>query len=223
MKTLFKRSTILALMLVPMLLAGCGEAVEDNNGTENYPEMKVADYSDVTLDNAKNSQVNFSYPADEWVVTGNNPLTISWAETYGSNQAVNINMNKVQGKAPSNWIEEITNQLESELTEAYGDSFTIEVSEARLLNGETVIYMEVVTKITDAMIDLMLEEGMLTEAQIEMLGGREALLSTPPTTQVVISFVRDGYCYMCTGTYYAEDQKQMVLDTMAIMIGTAEM
>ena len=33
---------------------------------------------------------------------------------------------------------------------------------------------------------------------------------------------KGGYLYTCTGICYDQEQKQMILDTMAIVIGTVE-
>lgn len=161
--------------------------------------------------------------ADEWVLVLDNPLQIAWTETLEDEQLVNINMSLAANqKAPDDWLEEFQIQLQELLPTMYGDSMNIELMEARLLNGEPVIYTEMINQITDEALDIAIEQGIYTEAQIEAAGGREALLAIPPTTQVGIYAVKDGYCYVCTGTYYEESQKQVVLDTMAIMIDTVE-
>lgn len=250
MKSLFRRNTILALALVPMLLAGCGEsapqesqggsqsggsvAVENNEASlpaeeqgsdesdaVDYPVIEVADYSGTELDTVENRQLSYSFPAGEWELVLDDPLGIAWEETLDSEQAVNINMSLVStSKAPDNWIEDGLEQLQDESMGSFG--VTVNSIEVRLLDGSPVIYMEVVTEFTDEMIDLVIEQGIYTEAQIEAAGGREALKSIPPTTQMAIYAEKDGYCYVCTGSYYAEDQRQLVLDTMAAMIGTVE-
>lgn len=257
MKTLFKSSTILALILASVLLTGCGgrdvqggnegdsqrneNAVGGNSGDassdedasaegqdsadeeKNYPVIVTADYSDVALETAGNSQFSCSYPTDGWMAVEGNPVQIYWEETIGSGQAVNITMSLAStSKAPDDydWIEDMLSQLEDGALEGF--AITVESIEPRLLNGEAVVYAELVTQITDEMIDLMIEEGVYTEEAIENAGGREVLLSIPPTTQISITAKQGGYLYTCTGTYYDQEQKQMVLDTMAIVIGTVE-
>lgn len=254
MKSLFRRSAVLALAFAFILLTGCGEDAsdrknnsrdryttnEENRGgsdvddtsdeekggdedTENYPVIEAADYSDMELESVSNSQMSYSFPAGEWVQILDDPLQIAWMETLTTGQAVNISVSLVStSKMPTNWIDDALEELQEEMPAMYGDSITIESIDVRVLNGEKVIYTEIVTQITDEMIDLLIDQGVYTEEQIEASGGREALLSIPPTTQVAIYAAKDGYGYVCTGTYYAEEQKQMVLDTMTIMIGTIE-
>ena len=202
---------------------GSAEGQDNGDDAENYPVIETADYSDVALETAENSQFSCSYPADGWMAMAGNPIQIYWSETMGSGQAVNITMSLAStAKAPDNynWVEDMLSQLEDGALEGY--DITIESIEPRLLNGEVVVYAEIVTQITDEMIDLMIEQGVYTEEQIENAGGRELLLSIPPTTQISITAKQGGYLYTCTGTYYDHEQKQMVLDTMAIVIGTAE-
>lgn len=247
-------AVILAMAFALVLLTGCGDdsssrdnsrdrqtTNEENRGgsnvndtsdqeqggddnAENYPVIEAADYSGMELETIENSQMGYSFPADEWMQIWDNPLQIALIDTINSDgQTVNISVSLVStSKMPKNWIDDALEQLQEEFSEEYGDSITIESIEVRTLDGKKVIYSEVVTKINDEMIDLMIEEGIYTEADIDALGGRERILSAPPTTQVAIYAEKDGYVYVCTGTYYEEDQKQMVLDTMTIMIGTME-
>lgn len=201
-------------------LAG-GQNSDDD--AENYPVIKTADYSDVALETAENGQIRCSYPADEWIAWESDPIQIFCLETLESDQAVNITMSLASTvKAPDNydWIEDMLSQLEGGALDGF--AITIESIEPRLLNGETVVYAEMVTEITDEMIDLLVEQGIYTEEDIESVGGREVLLAVPPTTQISITAKQGGYLYTCTGTYYDQAQKQMVLDTMAIVIGTVE-
>ena len=202
-------------------------AEEQNSGNDekNYPVIEVADYSDLPLEGIENDQIACAFPVDEWIASDEIPgqLQIFWEETIGTGQAININISLASAsKVPANydWIEDMLSQLEDGALEGF--AITVESIEPRLLEGETVVYAELVTQITDEMIDLMIDQGVYTEEQIASAGGREVLLSIPPTTQISITAERDGYLYTCTGTYYDQEQKQMVLDTMAIVIGTVE-
>lgn len=199
------------------------EEQDSGDDAENYPVIETADYSDVTLETVGNSQFSCSYPADGWEAVENNQLQFFWSETIGSGQSVNITLSLVStSKAPDsyNWIEDMLSQLEDGALEGY--DIAIESIEPRLLDGDVVVYAEIVTQITEEMIDLMIEQGVYTEQQIEDAGGREILLSIPPTTQISITAKKDGYLYTCSGTYYEQEQKQIVLDTMAIVLGTVE-
>lgn len=255
MKFLKVKSVVLALLLMPALLVGCGDGdkeekddrtsryeqdkedkdsktsqneqdAEDGSEadvTDSYPVIEAVDYSGMDLETISNSEMSYSYPAGEWEKIFDDPLQIAWNETMGTNQAVNINMNlETTGIKGDDWTDDLMEQLSSENFESAGYGISVEASEVRSLNGNPVVYMEIVTQITDEMIDLMIDSGVYTEEMIESAGGRETLLAAPPTTQIAIYTVKDGTLFSCTGTYYAGDQKQMVLDTMTIMLETAE-
>ena len=81
------------------------------------------------------------------------------------------------------------------------DVYKRQNNELMSFNGEPVIYYEAETKLTDEMIDLMIEEGAITEEHIEALGGRETLLNMPPVTQIGINAIVDGKAISITGTY----------------------
>lgn len=194
---------------------------QESDDEKNYPVIETADYSGVALETAGNSQFSCSYPADGWIAVEDNPLQIFWSETVGSGQAVNITMSLAStAKAPDNWLEDMLSQFQDGALEGF--DITIESIEPRLLNGEAVVYAEIVTQITDEMIDLMIEQGVYTEEEIESIGGREVLLAIPPTKQISVTAKQGDYAYTCTGTYYNQEQKQLVLDAMAIVVGTVE-
>lgn len=204
-----------------------GSTSEPESGAEvetaDYPVIEAVDYSGMELETISNSKMSYSYPAGEWEKVFDDPLQIAWEETIGTNQAVNINMNlEVTGIKGSDWMDDMMEQLSNENLESAGYGINVKVSEVRSLNGNPVVYMEVLTQITDEMIDMMIDSGVYTEEMIEAAGGRETLLAVPPTTQIAIYTAKDGNVFSCTGTYYAEDQKQDVLDTMTILLGTAE-
>lgn len=255
MKFLKVKSVVLALLLVPALLAGCGDEdkeekddrtsryeqdkededsktsrneQDDEDGseagaTDSYPVIEAVDYSGMELETISNSEMSYSYPAGEWEQIFDDPLQIAWEETINTNQAVNINMNvEATGVTQDDWMDDLMEELSNENLESAGYGITVEASEVRSLNGEPVVYMELITQITDEMLDLMIDSGIYTEEMIDSIGGRETLLAAPPTTQIAIYTVKDGTILSCTGTYYAPEQKQNVLDTMSIMIQTAE-
>ena len=56
----------------------------------------------------------------------------------------------------------------------------------------------------------------ITEELMESLGGREFFLNTPPMDQVTVCPVIDGYLCVFTGTYFDQEQKQAILDAIAI-------
>ena len=72
------------------------------------------------------------------------------------------------------------------------------------------------------MIDFYLENSGITEEQLEALGGREALLNTPPTRQIQMYAVVDGNILVVTGTYYDDAAKTRLVDTMSILLQTVK-
>ena len=48
------------------------------------------------------------------------------------------------------------------------------------------------------------------------------LLNIPETAQIYFYTVKDGNLYTYIGTYYNEEQKQIVMDTINIMVQTTE-
>lgn len=216
MKKLLKKSTLLALILVPVLLTGCG--------TPNYPVLETADASAVTLDTIENSVIRYSYPSKDWFQIGDLPLQIAYTDTWNTGYNVNINVGLAStAKIGRKLTEKDMDSLLSEMVAVGGVDFvTVDVSEMRLYDGEPVIYVEQSTKITDEALDLMIAEGVYTEEMIDAIGGREVVLAMPTASQIAIYAVVDGYCYVCVGSYYEESQKQMLLDAMTIVLSTME-
>ena len=66
----------------------------------------------------------------------------------------------------------------------------------------------------------MLSQGAWTEDFIASIGGRDALKSIPPTTQIYYYVPVDGYLLVLVGTYYHENEKQVVCDLMTLIAQT---
>ena len=54
------------------------------------------------------------------------------------------------------------------------------------------------------------------------MGGREAITAIPDTDQLLLYVVVDGQLCLYTGTYYAAEQKALVLEAMTTMAQTTE-
>ncbi|MBR2329529.1 MAG: hypothetical protein IKA58_06580, partial [Clostridia bacterium] len=119
-------------------------------------------------------------------------------------------------------FEKTDEMLAAQKTVEGAEALTINVAEVHELNGEPVFYLENVTQINDAVIDLMIAEGVLTEEMIEQAGGREVFKAIPPTKSVAIYGIVDGYLTMYTGTYYDDAHKQTLIDTMTILFANTE-
>ena len=83
-----------------------------------------------------------------------------------------------------------------------------------------MIYTETVTRFNDEMLDRLLEQGVITQDDVDAAGGRDAILSIPPTDQITLYAVTGAYLYIYTGTYYEESQKADVLEALTVMAQT---
>ncbi|MEM5769509.1 MAG: hypothetical protein AAGU32_14625, partial [Bacillota bacterium] len=192
------------LLLTSVLLTGC--SLEK----PNYPAMQSVDLSTLNLSSTANSQMEVKYPADTWISDPTmQPLTLFYAETADSENAVNINVqlsSPYEGELKERDMQILQEQLISE----YGDTGGIELTlaEMRLLNGEPIIYMESHFKINEKLIDLMIDQQIWTEEWIESVGGRAAILARPETNTITVYSVVSGYVFIYTGTYYDAAEKQ---------------
>lgn len=214
-----KKSLLAALLgALVLLLCACGESQDQ----VNYPALDAPDLDTMTLSQVANSSVRVKYDADEWIAVPNlDPLTFYYMETSDSeDEAVNININYLGGDV-NRLAEGDMADLVAGLTEAYSD-LNLQVKEMRTLAGEPVIYMEGTMQMTDQMIDQLIQQGAFTQEDIDALGGREVLLAIPPTDQVYLFVNNGGDLFLCTGTYYADDQKAVVVDAMTVLARTAE-
>ena len=211
-----KRMAVLALAL--LVLAGCGAPAEPAAG---YPVIEPMDTTGMTLDSAEFDGVKVSYPAEDWAFDSSLGLLSLYAvEALGTGQAYNINV-QATGEVSAAITEKDMEQLMAEMAQ-YEGYITINEHGLYELYGEPVIMMQSTIQITEAYIDQMLEMGAFTEEQIEALGGREALLAIPPTTQLSVYAVVDGCLYTYVGTYYTEEQKQNVLDCITVLVANTE-
>ena len=234
----------MAVLLVLSLFAGCaapgGDPEQDAPDTQDtaapaesdapedtgeadapvLPVIEAVDISGMELATADDGTVQVSYPADAWAFSeGQTPLTLMYAETDGTDQAVNVNI-----QAAGAFSGELTEADMDSLTEgldSMGGYMSLQTAELRSLNGSPAIYMENVLQFTDEYIDLMLEQGVLDQETVDAMG-RETLLSIPPTTQVMVYAVNNGELFVFVGTYYEEAQKDIVLDMITIMAQTCK-
>ena len=208
-------SLLLILAFVFMSVAGCGSQSTD------YPVIDLKDTSNLTLATATLSPISVSYESDTWAqLEDASMLTVYLTETYGTASNVNINVQSM-----GEYSSEITEEDRKELMETFdtmGGYITFEVSEMRTLDGKPVIYTESTMQFTDAYIDLMIESGAITEEYLDTYGGREVFLNMAPTKQIVIYALADGNLCTYIGTYYEEEQKQLVLDEITVLYATTQ-
>lgn len=213
-----KRKAFAALaavcLVLCLILAGCGTVSE-----EDYPPLEKVDLSSMTLGTVSNSTFSTQYPVGKWTGTdGTSPLIIYYNDTIDSGKAVNINVQQ-SGIYSGKFTEKYMNKLVESITESF-PNIEILNAELRSINGKSVIYTETVTQFTDEVLDRLLEQGVITQTDIDNAGGREAILATPPTDQVTLYAVIGPYLYIYTGTYYEESQKADVLEALTVMAQT---
>ena len=209
----FAAAAAVCLMLC-LILAGCGAVNE-----EDYPPLEKVDLSSMTLETVGNSTFSVQYPAGMWTGSdGTSPLIIYYSDTLGTGEAVNINVQQ-SGTYSGKFTEKYMNKLTDGITESF-PNIEILRAELRSINGRSVICTETVTRFNDEMLDLLLEQGVLTQADIDNAGGRDAILSIPPTDQITLYAVTGAYLYIYTGTYYEESQKADVLEALTVMAQT---
>lgn len=213
-----KRKAFAALaavcLVLCLILAGCGTVSE-----EDYPPLEKVDLSSMTLGTVSNSTFSTQYPVGKWTGTdGTSPLIIYYNDTIDSGKAVNINVQQ-SGIYSGKFTEKYMNKLVESITESFPNIEFVK-AELRSINGKSVIYTETVTQYTDEVLDRLLEQGVITQTDIDNAGGREAILATPPTDQVTLYAVIGPYLYIYTGTYYEESQKADVLEALTVMAQT---
>ena len=212
------RKTFAALaavcLVLCLILAGCGTVSE-----EDYPPLEKVDLSSMTLETVGNSTFSVQYPAGKWIGSdGTSPLIIYYTDTLDTGEAVNINVQQ-SGTYSGKFTEKYMNKLTDGITESF-PNIEILNAELRSINGKSVIYTETVTRFNDEMLDRLLEQGVLTQEDIDGAGGRDAILSIPPTDQITLYAVTGAYLYIYTGTYFEESQKADLLQAMTVMAQT---
>lgn len=196
-----------------LLLCGCGG--------EKHPTMRCVDISDLSLSEAGNSAMKLQYPDELWYGADDmDPLIIYYRSTMGTDRVVNINVQKA-GECRTVLTERDMKDIVDGVQKT-NVSLDIKNAELRDLNGSTVIYMEATLHFTDEIIDVLLESGQLTQADLDAMGGREALLTRQPTEEMLLYLVKDGWLYIYVGAYFEEKYYNMVLDTITVLAQTTE-
>lgn len=208
-----------AVLALALLLAACG-------GAADYPVMEPVALDSLTLASAESDTLSAQFPEEEWVFDVSMvPVDFAIYDTetlLDETGTMNINImlsGQYSGKLKQIDLDGVVDELKNS---DMADGMNIEVSEMRSLEGEPVGYIESTSTYTESMIDFYLENSGITEEQLEALGGREALLNTPPTRQIQMYAVVDGNILVVTGTYYDDAAKTRLVDTMSILLQTVK-
>jgi len=209
-----------SLMMFGLIgLAGCGK--EEKAEEPQYPVLEdVAEPEN--MEEVSYGGFTAGYDTDKFVFnTALGQFAIYEKKAYESNSESIENINvrlSIDYEGP--FTEKDRESLISELKNINNTGFNITSSEMKTFNGEPVIYYEAETKLTEEGIDLLIEEGSITESDIEALGGREKLVSMPPVTQIGMNAIIDGKVISVTGTY--NENYEEILEAMKLLIKTGK-
>jgi len=216
-----KRVKILALCLSMSILAGCGNDASKDVEPVDYPVLEAVKLDEMELKTAEDGDMKYQYDSTVWAQDEAvfNSLVVYQKDTMETELPVSLNAQmagKFKGNLTEEFMQESLDMLEKNA------SITVDACEMRSFNGTPIVYLETTTVFTDAVIDKMIETEQWTEEMVEEAGGREAVLAIPDSRAIVVYGVAEGQLIVYGGTYYTEDQKQMVADAVNVMLQTTE-
>lgn len=192
---------------------------------EDYPALAAVPLDGLDLEEGGSDSLSAQFPAGKWVfdlsMAGVDFMIYDVETLESEGNTININV-IIAGDYNVELTQADLDGLVKEIGTMSASGMEIQSAEMRSLDGEPVIYMETVTRITEEMLELTIESGGLTEEQVEAMGGREALLSVPPTYQIQLYGIVEGKMLVLTGSYYDEADKDRLLETMTIVLETAD-
>jgi len=216
-----KRVKILALCLSMSILAGCGNDASKDVEPVDYPVLEAVKLDEMELKTAEDGDMKYQYDSTVWAQDEAvfNSLVVYQKDTMETELPVSLNAQmagKFKGNLTEEFMQESLDMLEKNA------SITVDACEMRSFNGAPIVYLETTTVFTDVVIDKMIETEQWTEEMVEEAGGREAVLAIPDSRAIVVYGVAEGQLVVYGGTYYTEDQKQMVADAVNVMLQTTE-
>lgn len=199
-----KKLSLVLLCLLTALgilgLSGCGD--KEKTSAPDAEETKEPEYSSLgeapepaNAEEASYGGFTAEYDADSWVFnTMMGQFALYDKEDYDSNSDSLDNINvRVSEDFEGPFTEKDMNTLINQLNlMGASTGFKIISNELKTFEGEPVIYYEAETKLSDEMLDMLVEDGSVTEADLEAMGGREYLISMPASKQIGINAIIDG-------------------------------
>lgn len=211
-------------------LSGCGDkektSIPDAEEETNEPEYASLGEAPEPANAEEASYGGFTaqYDADSWMFDSTlmGQFVLYDKEDYDSNNDSLDNINvRVSEDFEGPFTEKDMNTLINQLNlMGASTGFKIISNELKTFEGEPVIYYEAETKLTDEMLDMLVEDGSVTEADLEAMGGREYLISMPASKQIGINAIIDGKAITITGTY--KDTPDKLLEAIKLLIKTGK-
>lgn len=193
--------------------------IEGKMGVEklNYTPIEIPDKTMMSLQKANVIDAEFMYDINKWTIdTSTKPYTFYYNESMTSGKAANFN---IQVGEEFNYT--LDEKLLEELVKVHTEKnpfIDVTMSELKLLDGKPVAYYENTLTYTEQAIEQGIESGAITEEIIDSIGGKDVLLNAPPTSQLAIFTVSDGHLCVCSGAYFTDEQKEAIIDAIAVAI-----
>ncbi len=214
-----KKKLLAAVLCAVTVFALCGCGSEE-------PEYPVMDdpSEPANMEEASFNGFTGSYDADKWVFDSSMGLFAIYDKPIydagnpdGKLPNINIVVSEAyEGPLTSDDMESLMKEMENMgIT-----GLTIENNEMKTFNGQPVIYYETKVSLSDDDIDLMIENGSISESDLEAAGGRDAVKQAGETTQVAVAAIIDGKIVIATGTYY--DDSTQVLEAIKLLLKTGK-
>ena len=203
-----KRSLIFALAFVLLLLCGCTSSV--------YPEE-----TDTGMQTVKNGMIRLSIPHNEWfALAGRNDLYFHW---MGDGDGfASIDGTWLRYKRGKTLTEEDGEKLAAQLEENMGGVVTVRSMEVRETDGRQFIFMETDYQFTREVVEHWLEEGWLSEEEVEEFGGIEGYIDPEPYPGVYVFFRVRGRMFRFSADWESFDGEDAALRCLEAIITTAE-
>ena len=147
----------------------------------------------------------------------------SW--TLNDNRVGNTNNANIQILYPfsGRLDEEIENALVENIQKEDAEGTKILNSDVYEYDGNPVICVEMESYMTEELLDLIIQDGNITQDLIDSYGGREKFIkSIAPTFQVIIYAIVEDTLLAFMGTFNEPNDKTEILDVLKIMLETVK-
>lgn len=189
----------IAIILSSLVLSGCGSSVE----IDKNPIKSVSNEYATTI-----------YNSDIWSDISQDPYILLQSK-IAKNSGTNISFAFGDKLDEDDNLEIFTNNL---LHDFSSMGYSLIDASITNLDGEFISVINIELEYTTEYITNMLELGLITEDELESIGGIPKLLEFPKTYQVVYSIIIDDMVYSVTGTYYNNEDLDHLLESLETFV-----